>query len=351
MSGGTSYPRRALARARRLPMIPGMGRPASLAAVALILLAVACLSDRRKPEPAPEKPAAPPVAPQPQAPVVPPPPAPVPPAQAEPPVPQRERREGQGEGEEKKEEKDEKPRKGIPVADPLVVKYCATCHQDQGGGLLGRLSYMRKTPEGWELSLKRMIRLQHLVITPDDARAIVRTLSNEHGLAREEAERAMYEVERRIHWSEDQADKDLRATCGECHTLGRVLSERRDDKEWKLLKATHLAFFPLARWQAFRGEGDAGERIDWESMTEAEAQDAFERRQRAQGPDQADKVLDKLAKDLPLLTPEWDRWQANRRNVPIAGTWDVLGHEVSRGDLHGTVTVVSTGPDSYETKW
>jgi quinohemoprotein amine dehydrogenase len=354
----------------RRPAHPAALLAASLAAVALSALVAACLHEPKKPAHAQQAPA--PVAGQ--KPVAAPTPvaapkpvaapgqvaAPVPvaaPAQGEPGAAsgehaQREGRRGEGEGDEKKDEdkKDEK-RKGIRVTSALVIKYCSTCHQDQGDGALSRISFMRKTPEGWELSLKRMIRLQHMVITPEDARAIVRYLANDHGLARAEAEKSMYEVERRIHWSEEQADKDLRASCGECHTLGRVLAERRDDKEWKLLKATHLAMFPLARWQAFRGEGDQGDRIDWESMTEAEAQDAWEARQRAQGPDQADKVLGKLAKDLPLFTPEWEQWRVNRREVPIAGSWDVLGHEPSRGDVRGTVTITAAGPDAYDTKW
>src|SRR5262249_18745922 len=144
-------------------------------------------------------------------------------------------------------------------------------------GLMSRISFLRKTPEGWEISLKRMLRHGYVKLTPDEAKQMVRYLANDHGLARAEAERASYEVERRIHWSEEKEDKEPRESCGECHTLGRVFSERRDDKEWKYLKATHLAFFPLARWQAFQGEMRF-DNVDWESMTSAEADAEWERR-------------------------------------------------------------------------
>ena len=324
-----------------------MIRQALPAVLALLVVAIACRSDAGPPPPAPKEPA--PVAPAPQ-PAPPPPQQPAPPAQQ--PAAEAQPEEPGADEKKKEEEEEDEDRRGIPVTSALVVKHCATCHQDRGEGKLGRISYMRKTPEGWELSLKRMIRLQHLAMTPEEAKEIVRYLANDHGLARAESERAMYEVERRIHWSEDQADKELRTTCGECHTLGRVLSERRDEKEWKLLKATHLAFFPLARWQAFRGE-DNEERIDWESMSEAEAEEAWERRQQSPKVDAADRVLAKLAHDLPLVTPEWDAWTVNRRSVPVAGTWDVVGHEPARGDLRGHVTIaaIAGDPEAYETEW
>ncbi|MBK7876829.1 MAG: quinohemoprotein amine dehydrogenase subunit alpha [Planctomycetes bacterium] len=257
-----------------------------------------------------------------------------------------------GDADKKKDDKkDEKPRKGLPVTEPLILAKCAGCHFDLGEKKLSRISFLRKTPEAWELSVKRMLRMQNVQLTPDEAKQIVRYLANDHGLARGEAQRAMYEVERRIHWSEAEADKDLRSTCGECHTLGRVLSERRDADEWKLLKATHLAFFPLAQWQAFAGDGGGFEGIDWESMSESEAEAEFERRRSEKRADRADKVLDKLAKDLPLFTPEWDHWSVNRRTVPLAGAWDVTGHEVGRGDVRGVLAITATGKDEYTTEW
>ncbi|MBI5364735.1 MAG: quinohemoprotein amine dehydrogenase subunit alpha, partial [Planctomycetes bacterium] len=141
------------------------------------------------------------------------------------------------------------------------------------------------------------------------------------------------------------------STCAECHTLGRVLSERRDAEEWKILTATHLAFFPLAQWQAFAGEGGGFDGVDWESMTESEAEAEWDRRRNEKRADKADKVLDKLAKEQGLFTPEWEHWSVNRRTVPLAGAWDVTGHAIGRGDVRGTLTLVATGADEYTTEW
>ena len=189
--------------------------------------------------------------------------------------------------------------------------------------------------DGWTLRVSSVLGVE---LTPEEARKIVRYLANNHGLARSEAERSLYEVERRVHWSEEDEDAELRASCGECHTLGRVYSERRDAEEWKLLKATHLAFFPLADFQAFRGRSRGSDNFDWESASEAEIQDRMEsRNSSSRGADQADRVLSELAKELPLFTPEWEAWEVNRREVPVAGTWQVIGHEAGRGDVRGTL--------------
>jgi quinohemoprotein amine dehydrogenase len=200
------------------------------------------------------------------------------------------------------------------------------------------------------MSVKRMLRLHGLQLTPEEAKKVVRYLGDQHGLTREEAARSFFEVERRVHWSEAKEDKELRASCAECHTLGRVFSERRDETEWKLLKATHLAFFPLAGWQAFRGDMNM-EGIDWDSMSEQEANDRWEAMRRNPPRDQADRVLERLAKEQPLFCPEWEAWQRNRRNVPLEGTWSVSGHEPGRGDLHGTLTLARGPDETYTEEW
>ena len=137
-------------------------------------------------------------------------------------------------------------RPGIPVRNDLISAHCGACHEEDDKGLMGRISYMRKSPEGWSISLKRMVRLYDVLTTPDEARQIVRYLANEHGLSRSEAERGLYESERRVHWSEQHHDQERLRACAACHSLGRILNQQRDADEWRQLKATHLAYFPVA---------------------------------------------------------------------------------------------------------
>ncbi|CAN5244279.1 hypothetical protein BH10PSE12_BH10PSE12_04210 [soil metagenome] len=81
---------------------------------------------------------------------------------------------------------------GIPVTDSLVVEKCSTCHTPDAKGNLSRISWMRTTPEGWAQAIKRMVRLNGLQITPEESRAVIKSLSASHGLAPEEALPVMY---------------------------------------------------------------------------------------------------------------------------------------------------------------
>ena len=62
------------------------------------------------------------------------------------------------------------PQDGIPVTNKLVVDKCGGCHKADAKGNLTRISWMRTTPEGWELATKRMIRLNGVTLTPAEAR-------------------------------------------------------------------------------------------------------------------------------------------------------------------------------------
>ena len=52
-----------------------------------------------------------------------------------------------------------------------------------------------------------------------------------------------------------------------------------------------------------------------------------------------------------MFTPEWEAWTVNRREVPLAGTWSVFGHEPGSGAIRGQLLVRRTGEDSYTTEW
>src|SRR6266446_2690902 len=57
------------------------------------------------------------------------------------------------------------PEEGFPVTNALVIEKCGTCHPKDDKGNLSRISWTRTTPEGWEEAIKRMVRLNGLVIT------------------------------------------------------------------------------------------------------------------------------------------------------------------------------------------
>jgi quinohemoprotein amine dehydrogenase len=276
--------------------------------------------------------------------------------------------EGAGQAADPKQAKPKKARQkpGIPVDDVLVQSLCGRCHTRDDREHMTRISYVRKSPEGWARTIKRMGRLHGLQLTPTTAKALVRSLSNSHGLTRAEAERGLYDSERRVHWSEEHHEEDFKRACAQCHPLGRALLQYRDRDEWELLRATHVAMFPLSQRQVGGGppressrrsppsaaassRSSGGSSARGGSARGGSASDgASTRNRRGSG---ADRVLEKLRQEQPLFTPDWERWTQNRREVPLAGTWVVHGHETGRGDVWGTLELTRTEEDSYDGVW
>lgn len=224
---------------------------------------------------------------------------------------------------------------GIPVTSQLVIDRCVACHKKDEKGRLTRISYERTTPEGWQQVIKRMIRLNGLTISPDDAKQIVKYLSNNHGLAPEEARPAFYEAEKRVI-DEKLPDESLRATCVICHSLGRVLSQRRSKEEWDLLGNMHVGLFPVVTFQGFyRFPQPPGA----PPPTDPDQRHPLE------------KSLDYLSKNLPLTTPEWGAWRANLRTPKLQGRWLVSAHQIGRGQIYGEMVVAPTSvEDEFTTK-
>lgn len=113
---------------------------------------------------------------------------------------------------------------GIPVADALVKEKCGTCHAPDAKGNLSRISWVRTTPEGWSQAIKRMVRLNGLAITPEESRAIVKSLSSSHGLAPQEALPVMYLAEKRMIDETNIPNETMRGACAACHSFAQPLS-------------------------------------------------------------------------------------------------------------------------------
>ena len=213
---------------------------------------------------------------------------------------------------------------GIPVTNAVVLQKCGGCHTKDAQSNLSRISWERTTPEGWEQALKRMVRLNGVKVTADEAREIVKYLASSHGLAPEEARPALYEAERRLQ--DEKAPSDgVRDACMACHTLGRVMSWRRTREEWDLLVQMHEGLFPLV-----------------ENITYRKPPPSSTAPPPAPGTDTRDPVdiaIDYIAKTYPLHTPEWAAWSAEMRTPALAGRWWVTGSQLGRGRVIGEVTI------------
>src|SRR6202166_1884857 len=139
---------------------------------------------------------------------------------------------------------------GIPIDHKLTIEKCGGCHKTDQNGMMGRLSFTRTTPEIWQQTIKRMIRLNGVVATPADVREIVKYLSNNNGLAPEEMAPAFWEVDHSLPGHQfDYVPDALGKTCNYCHTIGRVLLQRRTREDYEKLASFHVGLFPGAENQ------------------------------------------------------------------------------------------------------
>jgi quinohemoprotein amine dehydrogenase len=215
---------------------------------------------------------------------------------------------------------------GIPIPDVSVQKACGPCHTVDDKQQISRISFRRNTPEGWQETIRRMVALNGLRIDPQTARTVVKYLSNNLGLAPEEAKPAAWEAERRIIDFKYSANADAEGVCNRCHSLGRVISQRRTREEWNLLVAMHRGWYPLVDNQAFRRPGPAPRDVSPDGRP----------------PDTrhpVEKAIDHLARAFPLKTPEWSAWSATMRPARLDGTWALSGSEIGKGAVYGRVVV------------
>lgn len=223
---------------------------------------------------------------------------------------------------------------GIAIENETVKAVCGECHDVDDKSRMSRISYRRTTPEGWQETIRRMVTLNKAQIDPADARVIVKYLADNLGLAPEEAKPGAFESERRFIDYTYTANSDTANTCNACHSMGRVILQRRSSQDWDLLVAMHRGWYPLVDNQLFRRFGPA-------STTP--------------GPDgrppdnrhPMDKALGHLKGAFPLKTPEWTTWSATVRRPRIEGTWALTGYEVSEGPIVGRV-VIGPGPTPDE---
>ena len=227
---------------------------------------------------------------------------------------------------------------GIPVTDATVVKACAGCHKPDDKQQLSRISFRRTTPEGWERTITRMLSLNGLKIDGATARAVVKSLSNSHGLAPDEALPAMYESERRLG-DESYKSAELDGVCNACHAYGRILQQRRTQQDWALLIAMHRGWYPIIDRQTFRRMGPLSRDRDNEG-----------RQPDTRHP--SEKAADYLAEKQPLQTKAWSDWSAAMRPAKIDGTWALSGWETSKGAVYGRVvlTPVAGSTDEFTTQ-
>jgi len=258
---------------------------------------------------------------------------------------------------------------GIPVTNALVISKCGTCHAKDAKGNLSRISWERTTPEGWEEALKRMVRLNGLTITPQEAHTVVQYLGTYHGLAPEEAKPVMYLPEHRLIDETNIPNDTVRSVCTTCHAFGRPLSWRRSKNDWRLLANLHIALYAQAeahfRRALMPGEGANGANgaggatgggasragAAAANVTPNSTGPANATNPAPQGPEPLDVALDFLSANAPLHSPEWASWRARMRSPRLAGRWLVSAHIVGQGQFYGELNIEpGASEDEFKTQ-
>lgn len=205
--------------------------------------------------------------------------------------------------------------------DAILNARCAGCHQRQADGSLARIGELRKTPEGWDMSITRMRIWHGLRIEAAEQAALVKYLADRQGLAPEEVAPFRYALERRPGHREEADDQTLAEMCARCHTYARVGLQRRNAGEWLKLVHTHVGQYPTLEYQAM-----ARDRRWWEIATT--------------------ELPDRLASKWPLQTDAWKKWVA-RKPIDLSGRWRVAGHRPGKGGFWGTMSVRTERRDHY----
>ena len=211
---------------------------------------------------------------------------------------------------------------------PQILKeQCNRCHIKDGK--LERIDGLRKSPEGWDMTIARMY-LWHkdqgaLEISREDRRALVKYFADRQGLAPEEAAPYRFLMEKRPNSQDVVPDEDLTQMCARCHSFGRVALQRRSAIEWEKLVHTHLGQFPSIEYS------NLGRDRNWKDLA-------------------LTQVAPKLAKLYPAETAAWNSWQKKKHAAPT-GKWRISGHRPGMGDYAGFMRVEANGKDHYQVSY
>jgi len=199
-----------------------------------------------------------------------------------------------------------------PQGADLVRAYCSGCHHESAGQF-ERISAIRKTPEGWAMTLFRMRQVHGLTLEDGVRESLVRFLADTQGLAPAEAAAGRFALEQRPNAKDLDAGAEINVMCGRCNSLARVSLQRRDEEEWRKLSNTHVGQWPSIEYSA------SGRDRPWFQI--------------ASGPLPA-----KLAALYPYSSTAWTAWQKHAP-ADLAGAWVVVGHVPGGKDFYGTARI------------
>ena len=207
----------------------------------------------------------------------------------------------------------------LAAAPALLVQKCGDCHA--GKQKLERISSIRKSPEGWDMTIVRMGIWHDVQVTRAERKALVKYLADTQGLAPEESAPYRALIERQPNLIDAAPSEQLGQMCARCHSFGRVALQRRDTKEWRKLVHTHMGQYPSVEYSAL------GRDRNWFDLAVGE-------------------TSSKLGELYPHSTAAWTKWRRATHRPPT-GQWRVAGHRPGVGDYSGYMRVRALTGDRY----
>nr|WP_236590929.1 quinohemoprotein amine dehydrogenase subunit alpha [Neptunomonas japonica] len=206
--------------------------------------------------------------------------------------------------------------------ESVIQEKCLLCHTQTGNpeAPYSRISQQRKTPEGWQMTINRMQRLNGLVISSDEERAVIKFLSDTQGLAPSESAPHRYVLEQKPNVVEN-VDPAYAEMCARCHSNARFGLQRRTEDEWKLHVNTHMAINPTTELHALARDRS------WYDIA-------------------YNDVTPKLAADYAFNDPAWKKWQQMSK-PKLAGSWSVAGFIAGKGNYSATLNITNVSKDNF----
>ncbi len=213
-----------------------------------------------------------------------------------------------------------------PSAREVLVIRCLVCHAPrEEDGKLDAIEAQRKSPEGWSMTLSRMVRTHGVELQDGDARILVKYLSDHYGLAPKEVEPYRFILEQRNTRTTQDVPKPLQSGCIQCHSYARIALQRRTQDSWERLPDAKVALMA---------------NIGSETASAGQLKDYW-------FDDAKNSAVPHLIKHQPFETEAWTAWQAVKK-PSYAGTWLVVGHDPGRGgDYTGQLTLTAGEDDQY----
>ena len=210
-------------------------------------------------------------------------------------------------------------------AQQIIRDRCLACHTESGTAeapSFSRISEQRKTPEGWHMTLNRMVHLRDLKISTDEKRELVKYLADTQGLAPEETEGYRYLLEQDTNIVETGIEPGVAEMCARCHSGARFSLQRRSEQEWKYLVDFHMGQFPTAEFHSLARDRQ------WFDIARND-------------------TAVQLAKQFPLETQAWNNWKAADKSS-LMGRWRVTGYIPGKGEFDAWMSAAKTAEGRYD---